>query len=108
MADLYLIENITGDYEVYEVYGLVHIPDYIMEWFKSVINTLNQNSHWTSDPVINVYKIDMSFIRAATDKDPNYDIIYDEYGNKYCLTKEIRSGGPFGNHKLNKGVELIC
>lgn len=104
-TDLYLIENITEDNKVY---GLVHISGFIMEWFKNVIDTLNKNAHWMLDPVINVYKIDETFIRPATDKDFYYEIVYDEAGNKYCLTKEIWSGDFFGNHKLNEGVELIC
>lgn len=104
-SDLYLIENIT---EEHKLYGLVHISDFIMRSGSRMSLIPLITMHWMLDPAINVYKIDESFIRAATDKDPDYEIIYDEAGNKYCLTKEIWSGDFFGNHKLNEGVEFIC
>lgn len=105
MADLYLIENVACDGETY---GLAHIPEDAIELFKNIIKNLNRNATWSENPGINVYKIDTSFIRMATNEDYNADILYDETGQKYVIDKPIRVRDRFDNLKLNEGVELIC
>lgn len=104
MSDLYYIENIGCDDETQ---GLVNIPDEIIPWFKNVIENLNKNSQYGCMPVIEIYKIDETFIRPATDEDSAENILYlnDE---KYVMSKKIRNYNFEEGCELEEGVERIC
>ena len=104
MSDLYYIENIGCDDETH---GLVNIPDEIIPWFKNAIENLNKNSQCNCMPVIEIYKIDETFIRPATDEDSAASILHLNT-EKYVMAKEIRHYSREEGTKLAEGVERIC
>lgn len=105
MSDLYFIENIGCDDETC---GLAVIPDIVMPYVQSTINNLNKNSQFRCMPTIEIYRINDSLIRPATENDRPRDILHTNYGN-YVLVKDIqfydRDAHEF---KLAEGVEQIC
>ena len=105
MTGLYLIKNIACDGETD---GLAHIPDDALNLFKNIITNLNHNATWSENPGIDVYKIDSSFVKKVTDSDHQFDLLYDETGQKYVLDKPIWVRDIFGNRKLNEGVKVVC
>jgi hypothetical protein len=58
-------------------------------------------------PIIEVYKIDESFIRPATDEDRTYNILYFN-GGKYVLQKSIWNYNPKTDIEFTEGVERMC
>lgn len=81
----YYIENIGCDDETV---GLFYMDESEFESFKSIIENLNKNSTYGCMPTIEVYKIDESFIRPATDEDSDDKIMFTDKG-KYVLSKSI-------------------
>lgn len=80
-SDLYLIVNCGCDDTTK---GLAIIPKTYFDKFKSFIKDLNKNSTYGCMPTIEVYKIDESIIRPATDEDVKEDVLYLN-GNKYAI-----------------------
>lgn len=85
MNNLYYIRNVGCDDETV---GLAQIPDEYFPKFKEIIENLNENSTYGCMPVIDVYKIDESVIRAANEKDSDWRILYLE-DKKYVLKDEF-------------------
>ena len=85
MTNLYYIENMGCDDTTC---GLSYMTDDQFSVFKTVVENLNKNSTYGCMPNILVYKIDESFIRAATEDDPDYKILYMNNG-KYALKDYI-------------------
>ena len=83
MDNLYYVDNIGCDDETR---GLVIIPDEFFNAFKTFIENLNKNSTYGCMPRIQVYKIDETMIREATDDDALYKIMYLN-DKKYVLTE---------------------
>lgn len=81
MNNLYYIRNVGCDDETV---GLAQIPDEYFPKFKEIIENLNKNSTYGCMPVIKVYKIDESVIRAANEEDGDWRILYLE-DKKYVL-----------------------
>lgn len=105
MSEFYYIENIGCDDETC---GLALIPDNILPWVKSIINNLNKNSQYGCMPTIEIYKINDSFVREATEDDNSCKILHMPLG-KYVLTKDIRYYDRDAKEfKLTEGVEKIC
>lgn len=104
MASLYYIENNGCDDTTH---GLSYMTDDQFSAFKTIVENLNKNSTYGCMPTINVYKIDKSFIRAATENDPDYRILYmnDE---KYVLNDYIYAwSNDNGDCVCKEGVERI-
>ena len=80
MKDLYYIENCGCDDTTV---GLASIPEEHFPAFKEFIENLNKNSICSCMPIIEVYKIDESMIREATDDD-NRGLLYFK-DKKYVL-----------------------
>lgn len=80
-SDLYYIVNCGCDDSTK---GLAIIPKEHFDKFKSFIEDLNKNSTYGCMPTIEVYKIDESIIRPATDEDIPDNILHLN-GNKYVL-----------------------
>lgn len=97
MASLYYIENIGCDDTTH---GLSYMTDDQFSVFKTIVENLNKNSTYGCMPTITVYKIDKSFIRAATENDPNYEILYMNDG-KYVLNDYIYGWS-------NKDCDFVC
>lgn len=105
MSELYYIENIGCDDKTC---GLALIPDNILPWIKSIINNLNKNSQYTCMPTIEIYKIDESFIRPATENDKPYGILH-MTGGDHVLVKSINFyDNNTHEFELTEGVERIC
>ena len=81
MTNLYYIENVGCDDTTQ---GLARMTDEEFEVFKRVVENLNKNSTYCCMPTIDVYKINDSFIRQATDDDSSENILYMDDG-KYVL-----------------------
>lgn len=105
MTDLYYIENIGCDDTTH---GLAIIPDEMLPLFKSIIINLNKNSQYGCMPTIEVYKIDESFVRLATESDDPYTILHTT-GGDYVLVKKIGFYDIDTNEfKFTEGVERVC
>lgn len=106
MTNLYYIENVGCDDTTH---GLARMTDEEFAVFKSVVENLNKNSTYGCMPTIDVYKINDSFIRQATDDDSSENILYMVDG-KYVL-KEYLYECKFIDHSLvttlNEGVERV-
>mgnify|MGYP005952076615 CR=1 FL=1 len=111
MTDLYYIENIACDGETS---CLAHIPPNAINLFRDIVNGLNHHANFDENPGISIYKIDESFVRIATEEDPNSERICDENGKEYIFIKNIREVEHYGyknqlyRYKLSKGVKKIC
>lgn len=84
MVNLYYIENVGCDDTTR---GLSYMTDDQFSIFKMIVENLNKNSTYDCAPKIFVYKINESFIRAATENDPNYKILYMN-DRKYVLKND--------------------
>lgn len=105
MPELYYIENIGCDDTTS---GLAIIPDKILPLFKSIIDNLNKNSQYGCMPTIEIYKINESFVRLATENDEPYKILH-MTGGDYVLVKNIHFYDRDTNEfKLTEGAERIC
>lgn len=105
MSELYYIRNIGCDDSTH---GLAIIPDKMLPLFKSIVINLNKNSQCGCMPTIEVYKIDESFVRLATESDDPYTILY-MTGGDYVLVKEIGFYDIDTNEfKFTEGVERVC
>lgn len=72
MTNLYLIRNCGCDDTTI---GLSYMTDDEFNFFKKVIEDLNENSTYGCMPVIEVYKVDEDMLREATDDDDKDDIL---------------------------------
>ena len=97
MVSLYYIENKGCDDTTH---GLSYMTDDQFSVFKTIVENLNKNSTYGCMPTITVYKIDKSFIRAYTENDPNYEILYMNDG-KYVLNDYIYGWS-------NKDCDFVC
>ena len=105
MPELYYIENIGCD-DI--TCGLAIISDEMLPLFKSFIDNLNKNSQYSCMPVIEVYKIDESFVRLATENDQPDKILH-MTGGDYVLSKSIEFYDRDADKiKLREGIERIC
>ena len=103
MSNLYFIRNVGCDDETI---GLAQIPDEIFNWFKTTIENLNKNSTYGCMPTIEVYRIDESFIRPATDDDYLDHVMYTSNG-KYVITAEVWKYDSDWNRVMTPGVEQV-
>ena len=83
MTNLYYIENVGCD-DITR--GLARMTDEEFTVFKRVVENLNKNSTYGCMPIIDVYRINDSFIEPVTDDDSNNCILYMDDG-KYVLKK---------------------
>ena len=83
MTDLYYIENVGCDDLTR---GLAIIPEEHFAVFKNIITDLNKNSTCQCMPIIEVYKIDETMIREATEEDADYRILH--LGDKKYVLKD--------------------
>lgn len=106
MTNLYYIENVGCD-DI--THGLARMTDEEFAVFKRVVENLNKNSTYVCMPTIEVYRIDDSFIRQATDDDSSDNILYMDEG-KYVLKKYLYEC-KFVDHSvvpsLSEGVERV-
>lgn len=106
MTNLYYIENVGCDDTTH---GLARMTDEEFAVFKSVVENLNKNSTYVCMPTIEVYRINDSFVRPATDDDSNDNILYMDDG-KYVL-KEYLYECKFVDNSistcLSEGVERV-
>lgn len=104
MLNLYYIENVGCDDTTH---GLSYMTDDQFSMFKIVVENLNKNSTYGCMPKIFVYRINDSFIRASTENDPDYNILYMNNG-KYVLEDGIFA---WSNEDFNfickEGVERV-
>lgn len=104
-TDLYYIRNVGCDDETC---GLAAISRRRFHYLKNIIQNLNKNSTYGCMPTIEMYKIDDSFIRPATEEDKDYNILYTIFGN-YVLSKPLHYYDPeTKDFKLAEGVERVC
>lgn len=103
MTNLYYIENVGCDDTTH---GLARMTDDQFATFKSIIENLNKNSTYRCMPIIEVYKIDDTFVRPASSNDDSYDILYigDE---QYALSDYIYDYSIDGGFTFKEGVEQV-
>lgn len=104
MTELYYIRNVGCDDETN---GLAAISEEHLDLFREIVQNLNNNSQYDCMPVIELYKIDESFIRSATENDDPCKVLHMTSGN-YVLTKAIEFyDRDTKEWKLAEGVERI-
>ena len=104
-TELYYIRNVGCDDETC---GLAAISRRSFHYLKNIIQNLNKNSTYGCMPTIEIYRIDDSFIRPATEEDENYKILYTIFGN-YVLSKPLYNyDSETTDFKLAEGVEKVC
>ena len=106
MTNLYYIENVGCDDTTH---GLARMTDEEFAVFKSLVENLNKNSSYVCMPTIDVYKINDSFIRQATDDDSSENILYMDDG-KYVLKEYLYECKCIDYSlvtTLNEGVERV-
>ena len=103
MTNLYYIENVGCDDTTH---GLARMTDDQFATFKSIIENLNKNSTYRCMPIIEVYKIDDTFVRPASSNDDSYGILYigDE---QYVLSDHLYSYSSDGGFTYKEGVEKV-
>ena len=103
MTNLYYIKNVGCDDTTH---GLAHMTDDQFATFKSIIENLNKNSTYRCMPIIEVYKIDDTFVRPASSNDDSYGILYigDE---QYVLSDYLYSYSLDGGFTYKEGVEKV-
>lgn len=103
MTNLYYIKNVGCDDTTY---GLARMTDDQFATFKSVIENLNKNSTYRCMPIIEVYKIDDTFVRPASSNDNSDGILYigDE---QYVLSDYLYSYSLDGGFTYKEGVEKV-
>ena len=103
---LYLVANEGCDDTTL---GIVRIADEDFTKLKAFIENLNKNSTYGCMPTIDVYRINDSFIKLATDDDSKDGILYMDDG-KYVLKKYLYEC-KFVDHSivtsLSEGVERV-
>ena len=105
MTDLYHIRNIGCDDETI---GLCVIPPEALNLVKMTVENLNKNSNYGCMPIIEIYRINESFVRPATEKDESFNVMHTTFGN-YVLTKSLwRYNLETKNCELEEGVEKVC
>jgi hypothetical protein len=83
MDDLYYVENIGCDDSTR---GIVNISEEDLPKFKQFLEDLNKNSTYGCMPKIELYKIDMSFLRESNEKDNTEDCLF--LGDKSYVLRE--------------------
>lgn len=106
MTNLYYIENVGCDDTTH---GLARMTDEEFAVFKRVVENLNKNSTYGCMPTIEIYRINDSFVRPATDDDSSENILYIN-DDKYAL-KEYLYERKFVEYSIvttfKEGVERV-
>lgn len=103
MTNLYYIENVGCDDTTH---GLARMTDEEFAVFKRVVENLNKNSTYGCMPTIEVYRINDSFIRQATDDDSSENILCMPDGD-YTLLGSVYAWSPDSGLTLKEGIEEV-